>query len=127
MRTKQVLRTATPVLAVLIGLSAGTAQEVHFSPEEDLARIDADLMAQAKTSIDFASYALTDRVIVHALGDADHRSVAIRIVLDPRERHDFVALGDLADDVRIKRGGPYMHLKAYSIDGQVLRTGLAKY
>ena len=54
-------------------------------------------------------------------------SSAIRIVLDPRERHDFVALGDLADNVRIKRGGPYMHLKAYSIDGQVLRTGSANF
>ena len=26
-------------------------------------------------------------------------------------------LSDLADNVRIKRGGPFMHLKAYEIDG----------
>jgi len=85
------------------------------------------LISEAKTSIDFASYALTDRVIIQALTEADHRGIAIRIVLDPGERHDFVALGDLADNVRIKRGGPYMHLKAYSIDGQVLRTGSANF
>jgi phosphatidylserine/phosphatidylglycerophosphate/cardiolipin synthase-like enzyme len=48
-------------------------------------------------------------------------------VLDPRERHDFVKLGDLSDNVRIKRGGPFMHLKAYAIDGQLLRTGSANF
>jgi len=35
------------------------------------------------------------------------------IVLDPRERHDFARLGDLADNVRVRRSGPLMHLKAY--------------
>ncbi len=40
----------------------------------------------------------------------------MRIILDPRERHDFVKLGDLSDTVRIKRGGAFMHLKAYEID-----------
>jgi phosphatidylserine/phosphatidylglycerophosphate/cardiolipin synthase-like enzyme len=29
--------------------------------------------------------------------------------------------------VRIKRGGPFMHLKAYEIDGEVLRTGSANF
>jgi len=29
--------------------------------------------------------------------------------------------------VRIKRGGPFMHLKAYAIDGKVLRTGSANF
>ncbi len=51
----------------------------------------------------------------------------IRIVLDPRERHDFVKVGDLSDNVRIKRGGPFMHLKAYDIDGTLLRTGSANF
>ena len=48
-------------------------------------------------------------------------------MLDPRERHDFVKLGDLSDNVRIKRGGPFMHLKAYEIDGSLLRTGSANF
>ena len=39
---------------------------------------------------------------------------------------DFLKLGDLADNVRIKRGGPFMHLKAYAIDGE-LRTGSANF
>lgn len=118
---------AISVLAACRALSAAAAQEVHYSPEEDLAKIDAVLISQAKSSVDFASYALTDAVILQALNDADHRGVAIRIVLDPRERHDFIKLGDLADNVRIKRSGPLMHLKAYSIDGAILRTGSANF
>jgi len=74
-----------------------------------------------------ASYALTDPIVLDALNAAECRGVAIRIVLDPRERHDFVKLGDLSDTVRIKRGGPFMHLKAYEIDGAVLRTGSANF
>jgi phosphatidylserine/phosphatidylglycerophosphate/cardiolipin synthase-like enzyme len=103
------------------------AQEVHYSPEERLDAIDAELIGMAKNSIDLASYALTDPIVIDALNDAEHRGVAVRIVLDPRERHDFVKLGDLSDNVRIKRGGPFMHLKAYSIDGEALRTGSANF
>src|SRR5208282_1106398 len=69
----------------------------------------------------------TALVVISALTNAERRGVAIRIVLDPRERHDFVKLGDLSDNVRIKRGGPFMHLKAYSVDGEMLRTGSANF
>jgi phosphatidylserine/phosphatidylglycerophosphate/cardiolipin synthase-like enzyme len=95
--------------------------------EERLDAIDAALIGTAKNSIDLASYALTDPIVIDALNDAEHRGVAVRIVLDPRERHDFAKLGDLSDNVRIKRGGPFMHLKAYSIDGETLRTGSANF
>jgi phosphatidylserine/phosphatidylglycerophosphate/cardiolipin synthase-like enzyme len=115
------------LLLAALGASGAIAQEVHFSPEERLDAIDAALIATAKNSIDLASYALTDPVVLDALNDAQRRGVAIRIVLDPRERHDFVKLGDLSDTVRIKRGGPFMHLKAYAIDGEVLRTGSANF
>ncbi len=126
----RVARRASPVLfliVVLAGPCQVRAQEVHYSPEERLDTIDVELISTAKRSIDFASYALTDRTVIDALDAADRRGVAIRIVLDPRERHDFVALGDLADNVRLKRGGPFMHLKAYAIDGVLLRTGSANF
>ena len=29
--------------------------------------------------------------------------------------------------MRLKRGGPFMHLKAYAIDGVLLHTGSANY
>jgi phosphatidylserine/phosphatidylglycerophosphate/cardiolipin synthase-like enzyme len=70
---------------------------------------------------------LTYSIVIDALNDAERRSVAIRIVLDPRERHDFVRLGDTSDNVRIKRGDPFMHLKAYAVDGELLRTGSADF
>jgi phosphatidylserine/phosphatidylglycerophosphate/cardiolipin synthase-like enzyme len=105
-------------------VTATLAQDVHYSPEERLDAIDAALIATAKRSIDFASYALTDLVVLDALNEAERRGVAVRIVLDPRERHDFVKLGDLSDNVRIKRGGPFMHLKAYE---EELRTGSANF
>ena len=113
--------------ALLLMASIAYAQEVHFSPEERLDAIDAVLIGTAKRSIDLASYALTDPIVLDALNAAEGRGVAIRIVLDPRERHDFVRLGDLSDNVRIKRGGPFMHLKAYEIDGTLLRTGSANF
>jgi phosphatidylserine/phosphatidylglycerophosphate/cardiolipin synthase-like enzyme len=114
-------------LAALLWAGGAFGQEVHYSPEERLDAIDVQLISMAKQSIDLASYALTDPPIVDALNDAERRGVVIRIVLDPRERHDFAKLGDLSDNVRIKRGGPFMHLKAYSIDGEVLRTGSANF
>jgi phosphatidylserine/phosphatidylglycerophosphate/cardiolipin synthase-like enzyme len=65
--------------------------------------------------------------VVEALNAAERRGVMIRIVLDPHERHDFVRLSDLSDNVRIKPFGPLMHLKAYAIDGELLRTGSANF
>src|SRR5271165_6489725 len=121
------MTVARAVTALLLFASAAFAQEVHYSPEERLDAIDAGLIATARRSIDLASYALTDPIVLDALNAADRRGVAIRIVLDPRERHDFVRLGDLSDTVRVKRGGPFMHLKAYEIDGTVLRTGSANF
>ena len=120
------MRIAVVMLAAFCA-STAAAQEVHYAPEEKLDVIDAILIAGATRSIDFASYSLTDSVVLDALRAADKRGVAIRIVLDPRERQDFGGLGDLSDNVRIKRSGPFMHLKAYAIDGEVLRTGSANF
>jgi phosphatidylserine/phosphatidylglycerophosphate/cardiolipin synthase-like enzyme len=119
--------TTAALCALLWAGEAAYSQEVHFSPEERLDTIDAQLIEGAKLSIDLASYALTDSIVIEALNAAQRRGVVIRIVLDPRERHDFVGLGDLSDNVRLKKGGPFMHLKAYSIDGETLRTGSANF
>ncbi len=124
MGARRSISTGLAVLAAVCAISAALPQELHFSPEERLLdAIDAALIATARSSIDLASYALTDPIVLDALDAAEQHGVVIRIVLDPRERHEFVRLGDLSDTVRIKRGGPYMHLKAYEIDGTLLRTG----
>ena len=105
---------------------AGDA-EIHYSPAENLERIDVELLHSARRSIDMAAYALTDWQIVGALVEARHRGVAIRIALDPSQRHALDKLGELADAIRLKRPGPYMHLKSYAIDGDVLRAGSANF
>jgi len=116
------------LLAVaLLAVTPALAQELHYSPEERLDQVDAGLIATAKTSLDMAAFALTDKVVINALDAAQQRGVVVRIALDPREHHDFLALGDLADTVRVKRSGPLMHLKAYEIDSAVLRTGSANF
>ncbi len=111
------MRAIIASAAALAAISTTMAQEVHYAPEERLDAIDAALIGGSKQSIDLASYTLTDWKVLNALNAAGSRGVVIRIVLDPRERQDFVKLADLSDDVRIKRGGPFMHLKAYAIDG----------
>jgi phosphatidylserine/phosphatidylglycerophosphate/cardiolipin synthase-like enzyme len=128
MRTKRAMIGILPLVAIAaLWPSFAAPQDVHFAPEERLDAIEASLIATAKRPLDLASYALTDPVVLDALNGAQGRGVAIRIVLDPRERHDFAKLGDLSDTVRIKRGGPFIHLKAYEIDGEVLRTGSANF
>jgi phosphatidylserine/phosphatidylglycerophosphate/cardiolipin synthase-like enzyme len=45
----------------------------------------------------------------------------VRIVLDPREHSDVPRMVGL--EVRQKHPGPIQHLKAFEIDGAILRTG----
>ena len=40
--------------------------EIHFSPEERLDAIDAAVIATARNSIDLASYALTDPIVMNS-------------------------------------------------------------
>ncbi len=61
MRATRFIGAGISALVAAYGTMAALAHEVHYSPEEDLARIDAQFMGEAKTSIDFASYALAWR------------------------------------------------------------------
>lgn len=65
-----------------VSLTEGRRAEVHYAPAENLEHIDADLLRQAKTSIDFAAYSLTDLLVGNALIEAAHRGVHIRIYRD---------------------------------------------
>jgi phosphatidylserine/phosphatidylglycerophosphate/cardiolipin synthase-like enzyme len=87
------MRIARVLGALLLLASTAFAQEIRYSPEERLDGIDAALIATAKSSIDLACYALTNPIVLDALNAAQRRGVAIRIVLDPREHHDFTKLG----------------------------------
>jgi hypothetical protein len=51
-------------LAALGQPAHAAAVELHASPEESLDVIDAQLINSARSSIDLASYALTDRIVM---------------------------------------------------------------
>ncbi|MFG1388806.1 phospholipase D-like domain-containing protein [Xanthobacter versatilis] len=116
-------------LAVLLALSSPALAEttVHYSPTENLERIDLGLIRSAKSSIDFAGYAVTDWVIADELVRAAERGVAVRMVLDPTQRHVLDRLAPIIGSIRKKPSKPIMHLKSYAIDGKVLRTGSANF
>jgi len=109
----------------------------HFhAPRHNLAEIDYALLDRAKFRIDMAAYVLTDRGIIEALYRAARRKVQIRLYLDPDQPmfkkpdryENFTSLLAMPNvEVRIKAGRNLMHLKAYQIDGRVLRTGAANF
>jgi phosphatidylserine/phosphatidylglycerophosphate/cardiolipin synthase-like enzyme len=127
------------VVAIAIALIAGEASariEVHYAPTENLEAIDVDLIDTAETSIDMAAYVLSDQAVIDALNDAAERGVTIRIYLDkgqfsrhgPREGGEIEALLSYPNVfARVKGKGVLMHLKAYLVDGAILRTGSGNF
>jgi len=125
--TRRAAFAVAAALGVFFEFSLATAGEVeiHYAPVENLERIDVDLIRSARARIDVTAYALTDWPVADALIDAHRRGVALRVVLDPNQQHAFDRLREVEGFVRTAPPGPYMHLKSYSIDGRVLRTGSA--
>ncbi len=119
-----------PAPAAAIG-----APSIHYAPAENLEKIDVALIDQARASIDMAAYVLTDWPVLQALTRAADRGVKLRIYLDGgqnEQRYPSAPFDDLKGtpdvEMRVKpRGGDLMHLKAYAVDGRVLRTGAANF
>lgn len=128
-----IVRSLTILLALALSLAlagaafAQPAVEVHFSPVENLEKIDVDAIGRARKSIDMAAYVLSDWAIIEALQAAEKRGVKVRIVLDTGQQHAFGRMHALADNIRIKRSRVYMHMKAYTVDGMTLRAGAANF
>lgn len=121
---------------------AGTpVAEDHFSPREDLERMDVQRLEGAKISVDIAMYAFTDRYIAEELQTLAHRGVKIRIYRDQQQyeeeqRHaskksddstTSMLTGEGNVQVRVKGHRELMHLKAYLVDGTLLRDGSANW
>ena len=109
----------------------GEAAEIHYSPGEDLERIDVALIGEAEKQIDMAAYVLTDRAVVEALRQAAARGVKVRIWRDASEaarlgEFDVEAqLGGRVQGLGLRSsapGGELMHLKGYCVDHRLLRT-----
>lgn len=121
----QVIRPFLPGIALLYASVFAAGLELHYAPPENLEQVDVALIDSARLSIDLAAFVLTDWPVIAALDRAAERGVVVRIVLDPGQHHSYARLDKLADGIRVKHKGPLMHLKAYAIDGAVLRTGSA--
>jgi phosphatidylserine/phosphatidylglycerophosphate/cardiolipin synthase-like enzyme len=128
-----------PALAACVagaGFAAATSVEIHYAPQEDLERIDVDVIDNAERWIDMAAYVLSDPFVIEALRDAADRGVTIRIYLDKSQysQHgprnggpigELLALPNVF--ARVKGRGVLMHLKAYAVDGARLRTGSGNF
>ena len=106
----------------------------HYSPRENLEAIDIQVLKRAQKRIDIAMYAFTDRNLARTLAALAERGVKIRIYRDKiqvRDRNDRSRklLGSPNIQIRIKRNSSrnIMHLKAYLVDGKILRTGSANW
>ncbi len=110
----------------------------HYSPEENLEALDVGLIDHARSRIDIAMYAFTDRPIAEALVRAAKRGVRIRIYRDRTQLHDrgdktrfllATKTGQRMISVLVKKNSSrnIMHLKAFSVDGKYLRTGSANW
>ena len=121
---------------------AGTpVAEDHFSPDEDLERLDVQRLEGAKTSVDIAMYAFTDRYIAEEIKRLAERGVKIRIYRDQEQyeeeqRHaskknddstTSLLAGERNVQIRVKGHRELMHLKAYLVDGALLRDGSANW
>jgi phosphatidylserine/phosphatidylglycerophosphate/cardiolipin synthase-like enzyme len=110
--------------------------EIHYAPRENLERVDAEEIGRAQLSIDIAAYVLSDALIIEALTGAAERGVLIRLYLD---KSQFAEHGPTRGGIveallahpnvvaRVKGEGVLMHLKAYAVDGSVLRTGSGNF
>jgi phosphatidylserine/phosphatidylglycerophosphate/cardiolipin synthase-like enzyme len=114
----------------------GPQPEIHYAPRENLESVDVREIGRAQLSIDMAAYVLSDPRIIMALTNAAERGVVIRLYLD---KSQFAEHGPAQSELmeallvhrnvaaRVKGEGVLMHLKAYAIDGEVLRTGSGNF
>jgi phosphatidylserine/phosphatidylglycerophosphate/cardiolipin synthase-like enzyme len=117
--------------------------ENHFSPGENLERLDVDRLQSARQSLDIAMYAFTDKYIAETLVELAERGVRIRLYRDrsqyQQEQENAASYRDLSTtdllrgqvniQIRVKASGrrDLMHLKSYLVDGTLLRDGSANW
>ena len=119
------------------------ASENHFSPGENLERLDVERLQSAQRSLDIAMYAFTDKYIAETLAGLAQRGVRIRLYRDrsqyQQEQENAARYRDASTtdvlrgqanvQIRVKASGrrDLMHLKSYLLDGTLLRDGSANW
>jgi phosphatidylserine/phosphatidylglycerophosphate/cardiolipin synthase-like enzyme len=124
------------ILPIATWAETGSQIEIHYAPQENLETVDVQEIGRAELSIDMTAYVLSDKEIIEALTGAAERDVVIRIYLD---KSQFAEHGPVRDGAvesllahpnvlaRVKGAGVLMHLKAYAVDGRLLRTGSGNF
>ncbi len=117
---------------------AGSAEVAqHYSPFENLEQMDQERLDSAQHSIDIAMYSFTDRYLAEKLAKLARRGVQIRLYRDREQYEDeeqhirgtstSLLRGQTGIQIRVKGSRELMHLKAYLIDGSLLRDGSANW
>jgi len=136
MRCLLVGGVATLSVAVSAEADPIARAEIHYAPEENLELVDARVIGGAELSIDMAAYVLSDRQVIEALTAAAEREVCVRLYLDKSQfsQHGLrvnqpieALLAHPNVAARVKGEGVLMHLKAYAVDGKILRTGSGNF
>lgn len=138
MKARATLLCAAIALAAPAHAGRCQLDRLAYAPADDLEAIDVALIGQARKRIDFAAYVLTDLRIVEALDAAAARGAAIRLYRDGGQAALRLpkALAEAYDrllarqnvEVRYKASpAPFMHLKAYSVDGRFVREGAGNF
>jgi len=125
---------------VFAQVAAPPVIEAHYSPAENLELIDVAQLDTARKSVDISTYAMDDKPIAEELVKLAQRGVAIRVYRDQTQyagerAHgakggtDLNALfgGQPNIHMRIKGVVALAHLKAYVVDGVLLREGSANW
>ncbi len=133
------LRYNTPALVSGAEPGPQTAEE-HFSPSENLEQIDVARIREAQHTLDIAMYAFTDKYIAEAIVERARAGVQVRIYRDRQQfgeeesrnsekrqstTQQFGGVPNI--HLKVKQSRELMHLKAYLIDGRILRTGSANW
>ena len=113
--------------------------EIHYSPDEDLEQIDSQLLSSAESEIEFTAFSFTDKEIASVLEERASQGVRIKIYSDHFSTAHELARANGAEavilqlartpniQVRVKRSSTLAHMKAFEIDGKILRTGSANF
>ena len=121
--------------------AGNTGAGQHYSPFENLEQIDRERLDSAQHTVDIAMYAFTDRYVAEELVKLSRRGVQIRLYRDRQqyeeEQHNSgqrnrgttteMLRGEHNIQIRVKGSHELMHLKAYVIDGSLLRDGSANW
>jgi len=132
-----------PMPATSKGNAWDAAGENHFSPEENLERLDVEYLRKARQSVDVAMFAFTDHAIATVLREISDRGVIVRVYRD-RSQYEAEELkavrfhqpsstrllqGAQNVHIRVKQGSErnLMHLKTACVDHRMLRDGSANW